>query len=623
MQEAMTKSEVPQRGPEVGSVVAGRFVLLELLGEGDTARVFRADDRQSGRQIALKLLLARHRQEPHEYRLLDEGEYLRRIGTSKHVVGLIESGQADDHDGWPFVALELLEGRTLRQHELDAQALPLVVALSHARQIAKALDDCHRANVVHRDLTPANLMVSGDPSQTGCTIRLFDFSHAGSAAGPRLPPGHPDRLTSEFEIIGTSGFIPPEQARAHPAATGMDVYAYGAVLWELLTGSNPLASGTAKEFIAKQRGDGVPVPKMPASARIPESLAQLVNDCLVSDVKLRPSMSAVLERLEDLYAETVRTQLAERPLPVEDRTDAIPPEKLARARSSAFVAAGASAPKKLSLAPIGESDAPTSDKTGSISPEELARMRSGAHVAAGDKTDAISAAELARVRAELQEPAGIVEEPPRPAFARENAPPIDWHDLPDSDGDEFDLDTPRSPSRAWVPVVLLLLLVLGGVIWWFAWGRDESSAEVAAVESKSEASPKASQQQEPSNPEPKDKSAPSEPEPAEIAAPEPEEPEPIEPETTDKDRADKLDHRSSYCAKVRGDAEHALETQQWSKADRLARRSACWSSSTERLRIRVKALAQSERYADCVRAGESQSDKEIQKWVNICRRALP
>lgn len=669
MQEAITTTDAPQREPATGSTLAGRFVLRDLLGEGSTSRVYRADDLQAGGQVAIKVLLARHRGQALEYRLLDEGEYLRRIGAAKHVVRLIECGQAADHDDWPFVALELLEGRTLREHALPPNSLSTALVVSHARQIVAALGECHRANVVHRDVTPANVMVIGDPRTSACKLRLFDFSHAGASNGPRLPPGHPDRLTTEFELVGTPRYIPPEQARANPAVAAMDVFALGVVLWELLVGDNPFAAIVEPgEFVAKQRRGGVPVPRLEASPRIPDTLARLVNDCLVHEAKLRPSLGAVAERLDHLHAELSRAwQRADDG----DRTDAISPEELARYLAEVGAEAGSesASPTPTTTPPATTPPATTPpakgrDKTDAISPEALARARSGAHaaaasehtaaispemlarareaaasdhppetlarareavtppasraqLAAGDRTDAISPEALERARSESASPSPSPE--PVLAFAREDAPPVILPELPEPLDDDDDDLASLTPSRRWLPITLVVVCLglLGA--WWFT-SRDDADAVATkdGGEPPPSDAPAASAAALPSEPEP---SEPEPAEPREPAEPEPSEPEPDEPDTKSGTKAGQPNHRSPECADVRDDAAAALASKQWDKADRLARRSSCWSSSVERLRIRVRALAETERYADCVRVGGDHSDKEIQKWVNICRRA--
>lgn len=684
MQEAITTTNAPQREPATGSTLAGRFVLRDLLGEGSTSRVYRADDLQAGGQVAIKVLLARHRGQALEYRLLDEGEYLRRIGTTKHVVRLIECGQAADHDDWPFVALELLAGRTLREHALPAKSLSTALVVSHARQIVAALGECHRANVVHRDVTPANVMVIGDPRTSACTLRLFDFSHASASNGPRLPPGHPDRLTTEFELVGTPRYIPPEQARANPAVAAMDVFALGVVLWELLVGDNPFAAIVEPgEFLAKQRRAGVPVPRLEASPRIPDTLARLVNDCLVHEAKLRPSLAAIAERLDHLHAELSRawqraddgdrtdaispeelarylaevgaeagsepasptptpTPQAKPPAKGRDKTDAISPEALARARSGAHAAAASEHTAAISPEVLARArEAAASDHTAAISPESLARAREAAASEdtaaispealarpsgavpppaaraqlAGDRTDALSPEALERARSESASHSPSAE--PVLAFAREDAPPVILPKLPEPLDDDDDLAS-LTPSRRWLPITLVIVCLglLGA--WWFT-SRDDADA-VAANEGNeppndAPATPAAALPSEP---------GPSEPEPtepSEPAEPEPELDEPAESDTKSGTKAGQPNHRSPECADVRDDAAAALASKQWDKADRLARRSSCWSSSVERLRIRVRALAESERYADCVRVGGDHSDKDIQKWVNICRRA--
>jgi serine/threonine protein kinase len=584
----VSSGEPIHREPESGSVVAGRFVLLELLGEGGTARVFRAEDRLQGGQVALKLLVARYRgREERERRLLDEVEYLRRIGHSEHVVRLVAGGRADDHDGWPFVATELLDGHTLSQHKLSARALPVERVVTLARQLAEAVRDCHRADVVHRDLTPANVMVLGEPERDGCTLRLFDFSHAGSSLGPRLPIGHPDRLTREFEVPGTHRYMSPEQARAHPAAAAMDVYAFAVVLWEMITGENPFGSiRERQEFIAMQRSGQLAAPRLLAwTYQIPEPLAELVNDCLVHDPQLRPSMNVVVRRLDRLLGELALARPVESTVTV-TKTEAISPAELARARGE----------------PPGDDD-----------PTLRRALRPGF-------------AQRSSVGPEL--PPVLVESSPKPLFAREGVAPVVLPEPPLRE--DSSAAPPLAPPRAPIGLLaLLVVLALALAAWWML-GRDAeprepgSHAEPQRIDgdaTPSSPSTSTSTSSTTSGVSETDESSDGESSDSESSDTQ------TTVESDENPGAERLapspDHRSAECAKVRGDAERALAATQWSTAERLARRSACWSSQVERLRIRVQALAQAERYAECVRIGEAAQDKEIRKWVNICRLALP
>lgn len=590
----MSSGEPIHREPESGSVVAGRFVLLELLGEGGTARVFRAEDRLQGGQVALKLLVARYRgREERERRLLDEVEYLRRIGHSEHVVRLVAGGRADDHEGWPYVATELLDGRTLGQHKLAARALPVARVITLARQLAEAIRDCHRADVVHRDLTPANVMVLGEPERDGCTLRLFDFSHAGSSLGPRLPIGHPGRLTREFEVPGTHRYMSPEQARAHPAAAAMDVYAFAVVLWEMITGENPFGSiRERQEFIAMQRSGQLAAPRLLAwTYQIPEALAELVNDCLVHDPELRPSMNVVVRRIDRLLGELALARPVESTVTV-TKTEAISQAELARARG---------------------------DVPGDDDPTLRRELRP-------------AFAQRSSVGPEL--PPVLVETSPKPLFAREGVAPVV---LPEPPPRREDSGAAPTPTRSRVPIGLLVLLVmlvlaLALAAWWMV-GRDaaprelDSHAEPPRDEAQHDEPDASASSSSTTSGASEPASRESEGESSETASRDAESSEGESSETDENPGAEgpapAPDHRSAECAKVRGDAEHALATTQWSTAERLARRSACWSSQVERLRIRVQALAQAERYAECVRIGEAAQDKEIRKWVNICRLALP
>ncbi|PRQ09170.1 serine/threonine-protein kinase [Enhygromyxa salina] len=287
--------------PAVGQTIDdGRFELLAKLGEGGMSGVFRARDHRLGREVALKLLLPRYLgRAEREQRIIHEGEYLARLRDHPNIVELSDCGRLSDQ-GWPWLSTELLRGEVLDwllvRNRLEADRI-----IDIARQVAAALAHCHERGVVHRDTTPGNLFVL----ETG-TVKLFDFSHAGDLAAPRLRAGAPGRLTGVHDTPGTIGYMSPEQAAKAPAEPAMDVYGFGTLLFELITRRNPFRQFADRdEFIRAQREAELEVPRIHAWAyEVPEALAAIVYDCTRRRPADRPVIDEVVVRLAEIGAST-------------------------------------------------------------------------------------------------------------------------------------------------------------------------------------------------------------------------------------------------------------------------------------------------------------------------------
>ncbi|MFO7567811.1 MAG: serine/threonine-protein kinase [Enhygromyxa sp.] len=288
--------------PTIGDVLGeGRFELLARLGDGGTSIVFRARDRFLDREVALKLLHPRYVGRPErEQRLINEAEYLRRVQGHPHIIEYIDSGRLRDLHAWPWLATEVLHG-TVLGWVLVRGRLGVPRTLSVARQILEALRACHAAGLVHRDTTPNNLFQLDD----GETVKLFDFSHAADFRGPKLAVGAPERLTGVFDVPGTHGYMGPEQVQQDFADPSMDVFGFGILLYELVTGKNPYANLSERgAFIKAQRDGTLKPPRLHAWAyQAPEELEQLVHDCTQREPEQRPTIDALVERLAALEAQ--------------------------------------------------------------------------------------------------------------------------------------------------------------------------------------------------------------------------------------------------------------------------------------------------------------------------------
>lgn len=299
---AVSRPSMPGVGQTVG---AGRYDILHELGTGGTATVFAARDTQLGCTVALKLLIERYKGRPErECIMFDEAKALLKIGEHPHVVGLLDHGVLEDCSDWPFIALELVKGPSLHELARFERVHPRRVA-SIAMQLADALRESHRRGAIHRDVTATNVLIDQDADNR---VVLIDFSHSVDAMAPKLPLGHPDRRTQEGAVPGTEQAMSPEQARAEPATFAMDVYAFGILLFELLTGGQAFPGGFGDcgraIFIDTQAREGYDEPRIDRDefSDIPGGLVDLVHDCVRNDPLQRPSMTDVMTRLESILS---------------------------------------------------------------------------------------------------------------------------------------------------------------------------------------------------------------------------------------------------------------------------------------------------------------------------------
>ncbi|MEO0326510.1 MAG: serine/threonine-protein kinase [Myxococcota bacterium] len=247
-------------GPRTGEVVAGRYRIERPLGEGGMAQVFQATDLAGGAPVALKILRREVAESPEAVRRLrQEGEVLSQL---KHpaIVSVSTYGQLDS--GQLFLAMELLEGETLRERlqrekRLDPEALAPVVA-----GIVAGLEAAHGAGVVHRDLKPDNVFLSRLPGRAGFQVKVLDFGISKVTGG--------DRLTRTGQVLGTPRYMAPEQLAAERDLDArVDVYALGVMIYEALAGRSPfLTSSPSDLIVAIVHGKSTPLraarPDVPA-----------------------------------------------------------------------------------------------------------------------------------------------------------------------------------------------------------------------------------------------------------------------------------------------------------------------------------------------------------------------
>jgi hypothetical protein len=256
-------------------IVAGRYVLRGVIGTGGMATVWRASDEVLGRDVAVKVLSPQLAADP-AFAARFEREARHAAGLSHpNLVTVFDSGV----DGTlPFIVMELVEGRTLRQVLDEARVLPAGHAVGIAIAVCEALEAAHSAGIVHRDITPANIVLAA-----GGGVKVLDFGIAridGARGGTRT-----------MAVIGTAAYLSPEQASGHPAGPQADLYSLGCVLFEMLTGTPPFAADTAMGLAYRQVHDD-PGPPSARRAGLPVRLDELVARLLAKNPADRPASAA-------------------------------------------------------------------------------------------------------------------------------------------------------------------------------------------------------------------------------------------------------------------------------------------------------------------------------------------
>jgi eukaryotic-like serine/threonine-protein kinase len=271
----------PEARLEPGSAV-GPYRIERLLGAGGMGEVYRARDATLGRDVAIKILPRAFTSDPE--RLARFEREARMLAALNHPhIGAIYG--IEESDGVRALVLELVEGETLADR-LQRGPVPVTEALTIARQIANALDAAHEKGIIHRDLKPANVKITGDGD-----VKVLDYGLAKAVASDEtardLP--HSPRLTvggtRKGIILGTTAYMSPEQARGLTVDKRTDIWAFGCVLFEMLTGRAAFAGETVTDTLAAILGREPDWMRVPAAA--PPTVCRLLRLCLEKDPRQR------------------------------------------------------------------------------------------------------------------------------------------------------------------------------------------------------------------------------------------------------------------------------------------------------------------------------------------------
>ena len=267
---------MPASAPHLptGTLIAGKYELEGLLGEGGMGAVYQATNLAIGRRVAIKILHAAVA-EREDVRMRFELE-AKAAAVISHpgIVDVLDMGQTDEGD--PFIVMEHLEGTTLRSIYKEFKGLSPEQAVGVMLPVLEALSAAHRAGVIHRDVKPANIFVCAKPQ----IVKLLDFgvSRFGKSSG----------LTNTGAAIGTPRYMAPEQVLGQAdIGPEVDLYSVGAVLYSLLSGKLPHGTGNDVAMLARVLHDQV-APLATVTTGLPPALCELVDSLLSKDRAKRP-----------------------------------------------------------------------------------------------------------------------------------------------------------------------------------------------------------------------------------------------------------------------------------------------------------------------------------------------
>jgi len=285
---AARKAELPRGEPQVGTVFAGRYEMQEVLGEGGMGIVYKAHDRRLEEAVAIKIL--RHQALSTDPSLLDRFRQEIRLARRITHPNVVRTHDLGEWNGLRFLSMELVEGRTLGQLIEVEKILPAAVGLRIARLVCQGLAAVHEVGIVHGDIKPQNVMVE---RSGGSKIMDFGSAHLASDGG----------TTAHGRVVGTLGYMSPEQARGRPLDLRSDIYSLGILLYEIFTGWLPFDGDTPLAVAWKHVNHAPPLPRS-KNSQIDPAIAAIVMRCIEKETAARfQSARELYEALERVTPE--------------------------------------------------------------------------------------------------------------------------------------------------------------------------------------------------------------------------------------------------------------------------------------------------------------------------------
>ena len=276
---------------EVGQLLAGKYRVEAVLGEGGMGVVVAATHVQLEKRVAIKFMLPAALEDRQAVeRFLREARSAVQL-TSEHVARVLDVGTLES--GAPYIVMELLEGRTLEELVLERGPLPVGDAVEYVVQVCEAVAEAHGRNIVHRDLKLANLFLTQRVDK-GALVKVLDFG-LSKVIGPNAKA----RLTRDLAIMGTPEYMSPEQLRSSADVdTRADLWSLGVILFELLTGQTPFQAPSMPEVCALVLHEP-PRSLLELAPDVPEALVAVIERCLEKEPDRRfQDVASFAEALE-------------------------------------------------------------------------------------------------------------------------------------------------------------------------------------------------------------------------------------------------------------------------------------------------------------------------------------
>ena len=263
----------------INTLFDGRYRIVRKLGSGGMANVYLAEDEDLGRRVAIKILNDRYANDDLFIERFRREAKSAAALSHPNIVSVYDRGEAE---GTYYIAMEVIEGRSLKELIMTRGPLPIAQALAYTHEILEALRFAHRHGIIHRDIKPHNILI-------GERLKVTDFGIARAGAS---------QMTEAGSIMGTAQYLSPEQARGAPVTASSDLYSAAIVLYEMLTGKVPFTGDSAIEIAMKHLNDP-PKPTSKIRPEIPEELDAVVLRALAKNPEDRYQTAE--EFSEDLH----------------------------------------------------------------------------------------------------------------------------------------------------------------------------------------------------------------------------------------------------------------------------------------------------------------------------------